>query len=60
MVQFTLPKNSKIKKGKEWNRPAKDAEGGRFREYRIYRYDPAKLRYVKPAASASGIAPARG
>jgi len=40
MVQFTLPKNSKIKKGKAWNPPAKDADAGRWREYRIYRYDP--------------------
>ena len=40
MVQFTLPKKSKIKKGKKWNRPAPDAELRSWREYRIYRYDP--------------------
>ncbi|MGD2024468.1 MAG: succinate dehydrogenase iron-sulfur subunit, partial [Methyloceanibacter sp.] len=37
MVQLTLPKNSKIKKGKEWNPPAVDAEPDRWREYRVYR-----------------------
>jgi succinate dehydrogenase / fumarate reductase, iron-sulfur subunit len=37
MVQLTLPKNSKVTKGKVWDRP----EGAtRIREYRIYRYDP--------------------
>jgi succinate dehydrogenase / fumarate reductase iron-sulfur subunit len=37
MVQLTLPKNSRVAKGKVWDRP----EGAkRVREYRIYRYDP--------------------
>ena len=40
MVQFTLPKNSKVKKGKAWNPPPEGAEDGRWREYRIYRFDP--------------------
>ena len=40
MVQFTLPKNSKVKKGKAWNSPPAGAEQGRWREYRIYRFDP--------------------
>ena len=40
MVQFTLPKNSKVKKGKAWNPPPAGAEVGRGREYRIYRFDP--------------------
>ena len=40
MVQFTLPKNSKVKKGKAWNPPPADAEKDRWREYRIYRFDP--------------------
>src|SRR4029079_918827 len=40
MVQFTLPKNSKVKQGKAWNPPPKGAEKGRWREYRIYRFDP--------------------
>ncbi len=37
MVQFTLPKNSKITEGKTWPRPAKARA---VREYRIYRWDP--------------------
>ncbi|ODA68171.1 Succinate dehydrogenase iron-sulfur subunit [Methyloligella halotolerans] len=40
MVELTLPKNSKIKKGKTWNPPPKDAEKNRWREYKVYRYDP--------------------
>ena len=37
MVQFTLPKNSKIAEGKTWPHPAKaKAE----REYRVYRWNP--------------------
>ena len=40
MVQFTLPKNSKVKKGKAWNPPPAGAEVGRWREYRIYSFDP--------------------
>jgi succinate dehydrogenase / fumarate reductase iron-sulfur subunit len=40
MVQFTLPKNSKVKKGKAWNPPPAGAEEGRWREYRVYRFDP--------------------
>ena len=40
MVQFTLPKNSKVKQGKAWNPPPEGAEKGRWREYRIYRFDP--------------------
>ena len=37
MVQFTLPKNSKITEGKTWPHPAKARAE---REYRIYRWDP--------------------
>ena len=37
MVQFTLPKNSKIGKGKFWPKPA-DAE--KLTEFRIYRWNP--------------------
>jgi succinate dehydrogenase iron-sulfur subunit len=40
MVQFTLPKNSKVVPGKQWNKPPAGAEQGRWREYRVYRYDP--------------------
>ena len=37
MVQLTLPKNSKIGKGKIWNKP----EGkGNWKEFRIYRWNP--------------------
>ena len=37
MVQLTLPKNSKVNKGKVWDRP----EGAkRLREFHVYRYDP--------------------
>ena len=37
MVQFTLPKNSKIKVGKTWPKPA---GASRVTEFKIYRYDP--------------------
>src|SRR3990172_5012655 len=40
MVQFTLPKNSKVKRGKAWNPPPEGKEEGRWREYRVYRFDP--------------------
>jgi succinate dehydrogenase / fumarate reductase iron-sulfur subunit len=37
MVQLTLPKNSRIKKGKEWPAPAGAAEP---RKVKVYRWDP--------------------
>ncbi len=37
MVQFTLPKNSKVTEGKTWPHPAKAKVE---REYRIYRWNP--------------------
>ena len=37
MVQFTLPKNSKVTEGKTWPHPAK---AGAEREYRVYRWNP--------------------
>lgn len=37
MVQLTLPKNSKLTKGKAW--PVKSS-GGQLRTFKIYRYDP--------------------
>jgi succinate dehydrogenase / fumarate reductase iron-sulfur subunit len=37
MVQFTLPKNSKITQGKSWPRPVNAKSQ---REYRIYRWSP--------------------
>ena len=43
MVQFTLPKNSKVRQGKAWNPPPSGAKEGRWREYRIYRFDRTGL-----------------
>src|SRR4029078_5252889 len=40
MVDFTLPKNSKVHKAKTWNPPSADAAKDRWREYRVYRFDP--------------------
>jgi succinate dehydrogenase / fumarate reductase iron-sulfur subunit len=37
MVEFTLPKNSRVVEGKTW--PVPD-EGANLREYRIYRWNP--------------------
>jgi succinate dehydrogenase / fumarate reductase iron-sulfur subunit len=37
MVEFTLPKNSKITEGKAWPAPPKARD---LREYRIYRWNP--------------------
>ena len=37
MAEFTLPKNSKIKPGKTWPKPA---GAKRIREFKVYRYDP--------------------
>ncbi len=37
MVEFTLPRNSRIKVGKTW--PAPDS-GGKLRKLKIYRWDP--------------------
>jgi succinate dehydrogenase / fumarate reductase iron-sulfur subunit len=37
MVEFTLPKNSKIGEGKTWPKPAGAKE---TREYRVYRWNP--------------------
>ncbi len=37
MVQFSLPKNSKVRTGKTWPKP----EGAKnTRAFRIYRWDP--------------------
>ena len=38
MVQFQLPKNSRIKKGKFHNSP----NDGNFKRLNIYRFDPEK------------------
>jgi succinate dehydrogenase / fumarate reductase iron-sulfur subunit len=37
MVQLTLPKNSRIEKGKVWNQPDGDGE---WKEFRVYRWNP--------------------
>ena len=36
MAEFTLPKNSKITRGREW----KPEEGKRLKTFKVYRYDP--------------------
>ena len=36
MAEFTLPKNSKVMRGREW----KAEEGKRLKTFKIYRYDP--------------------
>ncbi|MBA4350502.1 MAG: succinate dehydrogenase iron-sulfur subunit, partial [Rhodobacter sp.] len=36
MVQFTLPKNSKVRTGKTWPKPA----GGNVRKFQVYRWNP--------------------
>ncbi len=40
MAEFTLPKNSKITRGREW----KPEQGKRLRTFKIYRYDPGQRR----------------
>ena len=39
MVEFALPKNSKITKGKSWNAPARGGKGS-WKEFRVYRWTP--------------------
>ena len=55
MVQLTLPKNSKVTKGKVWDRPD---GASRVREFRVYRYDPdsGETRASTPISSISTIA----
>ena len=57
MVQFTLPKNSKIKKGKEWNPPPAGDAKDRWREYRVYRYDPETGENIESPDAYSRPAP---
>jgi succinate dehydrogenase / fumarate reductase, iron-sulfur subunit len=40
MVEFTLPKNSKVTKGKTWPRPQDVRDPRALREFRIYRWNP--------------------
>ena len=44
MVQFTLPKGSSPKKGKEWPVPtqANGKRAKRTKQFKVYRYDPDK------------------
>ncbi len=37
MVHFTLPRNSKVERGKTWNKPEGD---GAWREFKVYRWNP--------------------
>ena len=37
MVQLTLPRNSRIKTGKIWNKPERK---GKWKEFRVYRWNP--------------------
>jgi succinate dehydrogenase / fumarate reductase, iron-sulfur subunit len=39
MVQLSLPKNSKVHKGKIWNKPERRA-GTKWRKFEIYRWNP--------------------
>src|SRR3990170_1225145 len=36
MVEFALPRNSKVHPGRQWPQPS----GGRLREFRVYRWNP--------------------
>jgi len=40
MVEFTLPKNSAVTKGKTWPRPKDVRDRRALREFRIYRWNP--------------------
>jgi succinate dehydrogenase / fumarate reductase, iron-sulfur subunit len=40
MVEFTLPKNSKVTKGKTWPEPRNVRDRRAVREFRIYRWNP--------------------
>jgi len=37
MVQLTLPRNSKVQRGKTWNEPENKET---WKEFRVYRWDP--------------------
>jgi len=40
MVEFALPKNSRVTEGKAWPLPQKHPGNKGTREYKVYRYDP--------------------
>src|SRR5271157_1023428 len=39
MVQLVLPKNSRVRKGKTWNKPEKNGHS-KWREFKVYRWNP--------------------
>lgn len=55
MVEFALPKNSKISGGKTWPKPAGATE---VREFRVYRWNPddGRIRVSTPITSTPMIA----
>jgi len=55
MVEFTLPKNSKVGTGKTWPHPAKAKSE---REFRVYRWNPddGAIRASTPIMSIPAIA----
>jgi len=57
MVQLTLPKNSKVRKGKSWN--AKSG-GTRLKTFKIYRYDPTDGGGRNTLACTKGIDEVKG
>jgi len=40
MVQFTLPRNSKVVEGQTWSLKHKAPGNKGTRDYRVYRFDP--------------------
>ena len=40
MVEFALPRNSKVTKGKTWPRPEGVRDRRAIREFRVYRWNP--------------------
>ena len=54
MVQFTLPRNSKITKGKAWNPPAKGAEPGTMTQAEFAAFVDTELtKWLKVIADAN-------
>ena len=45
MVQLTLPRNSKVQRGKTWNEPENK---GKWKEFRVYRWNPDDERESAP------------
>jgi hypothetical protein len=59
MVQLTLPRNSRIKTGKTWNRPQGKEK---WKEFRAYRWNPVAChsRAMEPCASFDAVKAWRG